>query len=256
VTVPKAVAPPSGGEAADVPSDAGAMADLADRRARVLREGLAALRLPASDETVIGLLSYLDLLQRWNRAYNLSAVRDPQQMVVQHLLDCLAALPPAAHHLQRQIESETALVIDVGSGAGLPGAVWALLRPAWQVVCVDAVGKKAGFIRQAAAELRIRNLSAEHARVEKLRPAGADLVVSRAFASLADFCTLTRRHLAPGGCWLAMKGKLPTEEMAALPADVEVFHVEPLTVPGLDASRCLVWMRPRVVADEVAADLG
>jgi 16S rRNA (guanine527-N7)-methyltransferase len=223
-----------------------------DPRADLLREGLAALALPADDETFGQLLAYLDLLQRWNQTYNLSAVRDPEQMVPQHLLDCLAALPSAVRHLQHG----GGRVLDVGSGAGLPGVVWALLRPGWQVVCVDAVGKKAGFIRQAAAELRIKNLCAEHARVERLRPAGADLVVSRAFASLGDFCLLTRHHLAPGGCWLAMKGRVPADEIAALPADVEMFHVEPVRVPGLDAQRCLVWMRPRAVAGGAAADLG
>jgi 16S rRNA (guanine527-N7)-methyltransferase len=237
-------------------SGGGTAAVQADLRVEVLRNGMAMLMLPVDEETVVRLLAYLDLLQRWNQAYNLSAVRDPQQMVRQHLLDCLAALPPAERQLQRPTRSEAARVLDVGSGAGLPGAVWALLRPAWQVVCVDAVGKKAGFIRQAAAELRIKNLTAEHARVEKLRPAGADLVVSRAFASLADFCALTRRHLAPGGCWLAMKGRVPDDEIAALPAEVGVFHVEPLAVPGLDAQRCLVWMRPRAVADGAANNLG
>jgi 16S rRNA (guanine527-N7)-methyltransferase len=219
-----------------------------DPRAEVLRSGMAALAMRASDDTVSRLLAYLDLLHRWNQAYNLSAVRDPQQMVTQHLLDCLAALPPAERHLQTHLPSGGARVLDVGSGAGLPGVAWALMRPVWQLTCVDAVGKKAGFIRQAAAELRIKNLRSEHARVEKLPPAGADLVVSRAFSSLADFCALTHRHLAPGGCWLAMKGRVPADEMAALPAEVEVFHVEQLSVPGLDAQRCLVWMRPRAAA--------
>jgi 16S rRNA (guanine527-N7)-methyltransferase len=119
------------------------------------------------------------------------------------------------------------------------------MRPGWSICCVDAVAKKVSFIRQVAAELSLRNLQGEHSRVEQLQRPGFDLVASRAFASLADFSALTRRHLQPGGCWVAMKGKVPKEEIAALPADVEVFHVEPLQVPGLDAQRCLVWMRPR-----------
>jgi len=203
---------------------------------------MQALGLPASDVAVDPLLAYLDLLQKWNQAYNLSAVRDPQRMVHQHLLDSLAALPPLDRHLQGR---DDARILDVGSGAGLPGVVWALMRPGWSICCVDAVAKKVSFIRQVAAELSLRNLQGEHSRVEQLQRPGFDLVASRAFASLVDFSALTRRHLQPGGCWVAMKGKVPKEEIAALPADVEVFHVEPLQVPGLDAQRCLVWMRPR-----------
>ena len=211
-----------------------------DARLPVLRDGLAALGLPSGDDLCGPLLAYLDLLHKWNQAYNLSAVRDPQQMVHQHLLDCLAVLPPLDHHLQ----GRDAGILDVGSGAGLPGVVWALMRPSWSLCCVDTVAKKASFVRQVAAELALRNLRAEHARVEQLQLPTFDVVVSRAFASLADFTRLTRQQLAPGGCWLAMKGRLPEDEIAALGADVTVFHVERLQVPGLDAQRCLVWMRP------------
>jgi 16S rRNA (guanine527-N7)-methyltransferase len=137
-----------------------------------------------------------------------------------------------------------ARILDVGSGAGLPGVVLSLMRPNWVVHCVDAVAKKASFVRQVAVELRLKNLHAEHARVEALRLPAFDVVVSRAFASLADFTAWSRGQLAPGGVWLAMKGRLPEEEIAALPSWVSVFHVEQLQVPGLDAQRCLVWMRP------------
>ena len=127
----------------------------------------------------------------------------------------------------------------------------AALQPDWQVDCVDTVAKKASFIRQVAAELRLSNLQGLHARVEALAPpaGGYGVIASRAFASLADFTALTRHLLADGGVWMAMKGKLPADEQAALPADVEVFHVEQLQVPGLDAQRCLVWMRPRAGTD-------
>jgi 16S rRNA (guanine527-N7)-methyltransferase len=216
-----------------------------DPRRAALRAGLQALWLPDDDDRVGRLLGYLDLLHKWNQAYNLSAVRDPLQMVHQHLLDCLAVLPPLDRHLQ----GRDARILDVGSGAGLPGVVWAMMRPGWAVCCVDAVAKKASFVRQAATELGLRNLRSEHARVEQLHLPQFDVVVSRAFASLADFSTLTRHHLRPGGCWLAMKGKLPDEEIAALPADVQVFHVEQLQVPGLDAQRCLVWMRPETTQE-------
>jgi len=225
-----------------VPTNSGAEVANADPRRALLCQGMAALGMPVDDAgPVAALLAYLDLLQKWNRAYNLSAVREPLQMVTQHLLDCLAAVPALDRHLQ----GRPVRILDVGSGAGLPGLVWALMRPAWSVCCVDAVAKKASFVRQAALELGLRNLAVEHARVEDLRQPPFDIVTSRAFASLADFCALTRSQLAPGACWLAMKGKVPDEEIAALPASVEVFHVEPLRVPGLDARRCLVWMRPR-----------
>jgi 16S rRNA (guanine527-N7)-methyltransferase len=187
--------------------------------------------------------AFMALLQRWNGTYNLTAVRDPAQMLTQHLADCLAVVPA----LRRQRSASGAKrLLDVGSGGGLPGIVLAILESNLSVTCVDTVGKKAAFIRQVAAELSLRNLHAEHARVEQLAVAPFDIVTSRAFASLLDFSTLTRRHLAPGAVWMAMKGKQPDEEMAALPADIEVFHVEPLAVPGLDAERCIVWMRPKL----------
>ncbi|HJV69921.1 16S rRNA (guanine(527)-N(7))-methyltransferase RsmG, partial [Ideonella sp.] len=135
-------------------------------------------------------------------------------------------------------------VLDVGSGAGLPGVVLAICQPDWHVTCVDAVAKKASFIRQVAAELGLPNLQASHQRVEAMSEPPFDLITSRAFATLADFVALTRERLAAGGCWVAMKAKLSDDERAAVPKDVAVFHVEPLTVPGLDATRCLVWMRP------------
>jgi 16S rRNA (guanine527-N7)-methyltransferase len=185
---------------------------------------------------------FMALLQRWNGTYNLTAVRDPAQMLTQHLADCLAIVPA----LRRHCETASAKrMLDVGSGGGLPGVVLAILERSLSVTCVDTVGKKAAFVRQVAAELSLRNLHAEHVRVEQLAAAPFDIVTSRAFASLVDFTSLTRRHLAPGAVWMAMKGKRPEDEMAALPADVEVFHVEQLTVPGLDAERCLVWMRQR-----------
>jgi 16S rRNA (guanine527-N7)-methyltransferase len=185
---------------------------------------------------------YLALLARWNATYNLTAVRDPAEMRVQHLADCLAVVEP----LRRQLGAGCAArILDVGSGAGLPGVVLALAEPAWDVTCVDTVGKKAAFVRQVAVELALPNLHAEHARVEMLKALPFDLITSRAFALLPDFVRLSRPLLAPGGVWMAMKGKRPDDEIAALPPDTEVFHVEHLVVPGLNAERCLVWMRPR-----------
>lgn len=213
--------------------------ELAERA--TLERTLAALGLPAEPAVLDRLQAYLALLQRWNATYNLTAIRDPAQMLGQHLADCLAVVPP----LQRQLgEPAGRRLVDVGSGGGLPGVVLAVLLPGLQVTCVDTVGKKAAFVRQVAAELRLPNLKAEHARVEALKGPAADVVTSRAFASLSDFVRLTAHLLAPGGVWMAMKGKRPDDEIAALPASTSVFHVEPLTVPGLDAERCLVWLQP------------
>jgi len=185
------------------------------------------------------LTRYLALIAKWNRVYNLTAVRDMDEMQSLHLLDSLAAVAP----LHRHVAGRAARVLDVGSGAGLPGVVLAITHPEWTVTCVDTVGKKASFIRQVAAELGLRNLRAEHARVETLKTAPVDVVTSRAFASLGDFTAWTRHHLKPGAVWMAMKGRVPTDEMAALPERISVFHVEQLKVPGLEAERCLVWMR-------------
>lgn len=208
-----------------------------------LAEVCQALDLAIEDGALDRLLAYLALLQRWNATYNLTAVREPAEMLTQHLADCLAVVGP----LRRQLGAASARrLLDVGSGGGLPGVVLAVLEPRWSVTCVDTVGKKAAFVRQVAVELGLRNLSAEHARVEALKLPPFDLITSRAFASLADFVSLTRHLLAPAGVWAAMKGKTPEAELAALPGGVTVFHVERLQVPGLDADRCIVWLRAGV----------
>jgi 16S rRNA (guanine527-N7)-methyltransferase len=189
------------------------------------------------------LLDYLALIQRWNKVYNLTAVRDPQEMLTLHLADSLTVLAPLRRHLGEGAGQHKRL-LDVGSGAGLPGVVIAICCPEVWVTCVDTVGKKAAFIQQVAATLKLPNLRALHARVETL--AGPfEVVCSRAFSSLVDFTTWSGGALAEGGVWLAMKGKLPSEELAQLPADVEVFHVEQLLVPGLQAERCIVWLRKK-----------
>ena len=209
----------------------------------VLTSGLQALGLQLSDEQVSLLLDYLALLQKWNKVYNLTAVRDPAEMMTHHLLDSLAAIGP----LLGQTGGQPIKLLDVGSGGGLPGVVIAITCPQIQVSCVDTVGKKAAFIQQAAAALKLPNLRGIHARVESLKAeegGGFDVVCSRAFASLVDFTTWSSSALRPGAVWMAMKGKHPSEEIAALPASVVVFHVEQLVVPGLDAERCIVWLRP------------
>lgn len=246
-----------------------------DTAMRRLRGACAQLALGLSDPVFEGLWDYLNLLQRWNAVYNLTAVRRGEDMLRQHLLDCLAVLGPLQRHVQQQMSAAGASasiasnprgpvppwrVLDVGSGGGLPGVLLALAHADWQVDCVDAVAKKVSFIRQVAAQLPLPNLRGLHGRVEALAPPGAgasagyQVVTARAFASLVDFTSWTRHLLAPGGCWMAMKGKVPDDELADLPVDIEVFHVEQLAVPELDAQRCLVWMRPRVPGRPAAAD--
>lgn len=206
-----------------------------------LRQGVQALGLTLADGQINRLLDFLALLQKWNKVYNLTAVRDPQDMLTHHLLDSLAAVAPLRRHVQGR--GGAARLLDVGSGGGLPGVVFAICCPEIDVSCVDTVAKKAAFVQQAAAALQLPNLHGIHARVETL--AGPfDVVSCRAFASLADFTTWSREALAPTGVWLAMKGRHPQDEIDALPAGVQVFHVEPLAVPGLQAERCIVWMRP------------
>ena len=209
-----------------------------------LRQGLVALGLTLDDGQVQRLLDYLDLIQKWTRVYNLTAVRDPAEMLTHHLLDSLAAIQPLRQQLQAKglVATQPIRLLDVGSGAGLPGIVIAICCPEIAVHCVDTVAKKAAFIQQVAVALKLPNLRGLHARVESLTDK-YPVISSRAFASLLDFTSWSVAALAEQGVWMAMKGKHPTEELAALPATVNVFHVEPLAVPGLDAERCILWLR-------------
>ena len=209
---------------------------LADR----LRAGVQELGLALDEDQLARLLDFQSLLQKWNKVYNLTAVRDPGEMLTHHLLDSLAAVAPLKRHLAQRGGTR---LLDVGSGGGLPGVVFAICCPDLDVSCVDTVAKKAAFIQQAAAALGLKNLHGIHARVETL-VGPFDVVSCRAFAALQDFTAWSRAALAPQGVWLAMKGKRPDEEIAALPAGVELFHVEQLAVPGLDAERCICWLRP------------
>jgi 16S rRNA (guanine527-N7)-methyltransferase len=206
----------------------------------LLRTGIASLGLRFSQPQVRQLLDYAGLLEKWAKVYNLTAIRVPEEIVTHHLLDCLAVIAP----LRRMCTPLPQRILDVGSGAGLPGIVIAMGCPEVMVHSVDTVAKKTAFIQQAAGALALPNLRGIHARVEQLTER-YPLVTSRAFASLADFVAWSDGALADGGIWLAMKGKFPAEEIAALPPEVEMFHVEHLEVPGLNAERCLVWMRRR-----------
>ncbi len=216
-----------------------------------LRDGLAALPVALTPTQFECLLQYLALIQKWTRVYNLTSVREPAQMLTHHLLDSLAVIGP----LRRQVEAlgrpvaradgcddQPIRLLDVGSGAGLPGVVIAICCPAITVDCVDSVAKKAAFVQQVAISVGLPNLRGVHARAESLRDK-YDVVSARAFSSLADLVRLSDHALAEHGLWLAMKGEYPADEVAALPSAVQVFHVEHLVVPGLDAKRCIVWLR-------------
>ena len=197
-----------------------------------LAAGLTALEIALPEAAQLKLLAFRDLLLKWNRTYNLTALRDPQQAISHHLLDALAILPHVG----------AGPLLDVGSGGGLPGIPLAIARPDLSVTLVDAVQKKATFLQQVVIELELKSVAVHHARVEEMRGQYAQ-ISSRAFAELARFVSLTRHLLAPGGRWLAMKGTRPDDELKALPAGSEVEAIIPLVVPGLDAERHLIILR-------------
>jgi 16S rRNA (guanine527-N7)-methyltransferase len=219
-----------------------------------LQAGLAELGLDLSAHQQKQLLDYVAMIAKWNKVYNLTAIRDADEMLTHHLLDSLAIILPLKKHLNSlsdglQVNTRKGYrLLDVGAGAGLPGVVVAICCPDVSVACVDTVGKKAAFIQQAALALALPNLRGIHARVEQMLPAdvqgGFDVITSRAFATLSDFVGLTTNLLMPDtGVWMAMKAKTAVTESADLPKNMAVFHVEPLDVPSLNEDRCLVWMR-------------
>jgi 16S rRNA (guanine527-N7)-methyltransferase len=205
-----------------------------------LMAGIAALDLALPVDAEAKLLAYLALLDKWNRVYNLTAVREVERMVGHHLLDSLAAVP-----FFQGGDSDLIRVLDVGSGGGLPGIPLAIARPELQVTLIDSIAKKTAFLLQAKAELGLANLNVVTGRVEDYRPeTGFDVITSRAFSDLKEFVTLTRHLLRPAGRWLAMKGLMPHEEIASLPDWVKVSANHSLVVPGLEASRHLIILEP------------
>ena len=206
-----------------------------------LHAGLAAIPFHFPEQMEDRLLAFLALLGKWNRTYNLTAIRDPAAMITQHLLDSLAVLP-----IIRQLVLATRRsfrLADVGSGAGLPGIPLALAVPDWELTLIEAVDKKSAFQRQVKAELALENLTVLNARVEQVTPASFDAVISRAFSDLTDFVNLAGHLIVPNGYLLAMKGVIPNEEIAQLPSGWRVESAAPVSVPGLDAQRHLIVLR-------------
>lgn len=204
----------------------------------MLGAGARRLGLALTDAQIQALMDFGQLLARWNRVHNLTAIRADEQVLTHHLLDSLSLVRPLLDQVAQRGGSP-ARVLDVGAGGGLPGIPLAIVCPQLHVTLIDAVQKKAAFLTQAALELRLPNVRVIHGRVETLN-GEFDIIASRAFASLADFVALTAHLLARGGVWLAMKGRVDPAEVAGLPASVEVAAVRPLAVPGLDEERHLV----------------
>ena len=205
--------------------------------------GLESLQLQLTEAQIAQLMAYQAMIAKWTQVYNLTSVRDPVDMMTHHLLDSLACVPALQHYLKKAGLGDGSRLLDVGSGAGLPGVVIAICCPAVAVTCVDTVAKKAAFIKQAALSLKLPNLDGLHARVESITQP-FDVICSRAFASLADFTNWSVKALASHGVWMAMKGKHPANEILALSEKTALFHVEHLQVPGLNAERCILWLRP------------
>jgi 16S rRNA (guanine527-N7)-methyltransferase len=209
---------------------------------RALAAGANALGLALTDAQIKALSSFGELLTRWNRVYNLTAIRIGERMLTHHLLDSLSLVRPLQAVGARQMQP-LLRVLDVGSGGGLPGIPLAIACPQAEITLVDAVQKKTAFLTQVAVELHLTNVRVQHARVENLT-GQFNVITARAFAALADFVGWTRHLLAPGGCWLAMKGRLDPAELAALPSSVSVSASLPLQVPGLAEARHLLEIRP------------
>jgi len=205
--------------------------------APALAGGIRALGIDVGPAGQAQLLAYIALLEKWNRTHNLTAIRTAEQMVTHHILDSLAVVP----HVPTQASTR---IVDIGSGGGLPGIPIAVARPGWHVTLLDSNQKKAAFLRQAVAELTLRNADVVARRAENYDPqARFDVAISRAYSNLAGFVVQARRLTRPGGIWLAMKGVYPAEELRELPPDVSTIAVPRLTVPGLHAERHLVVMR-------------
>lgn len=201
-----------------------------------LQSGLKEMGLDLSGEQQDKLLAYVEMLKKWNKTYNLTALRDESQIISHHLLDSLT-LPPYLEGAQT--------MLDVGSGGGQPGIPAAVCRPDLQITLLDANTKKTSFLQQAAIELELKNVRVVSGRVEAVQGLRADVITSRAFAELADFVNWTAHLLQNGGCWAAMKGVYPAAEIDRLPDSVCVERVDKIRVPQLNAERHMVILRKK-----------
>lgn len=211
-----------------------------------LDEACGALSLSPTDKQKTQLLEYVSQLLKWNQTYNLTAIRDPEQALIQHVFDSLAVIKPLTDYFFEQLIKQ-AMILDVGSGAGLPAVIFGIMDPTSQISCVDPVEKKMTFVRQIVGILKLSNVEPIHERVEHLKSGPYDVVISRAFASLEDFANLAGDKVKTTGLLLAMKGKYPQEEIECLEKNTswKVEKVESVKVPQLDAQRCLVWMKDK-----------
>jgi len=207
-----------------------------------LAQGALEMGLTLGELQLEQLAQYASLLQKWGAVYNLTANKGEGQIVSLHLLDSLAVVNPLLREMPH-----VKTILDVGSGAGLPGVVLSIAMPHVQVHCVDAVAKKAAFIHQVAISLKLKNLYAHHTRIEAFE-GYHDLITSRAFSSLADFVALTQKNISEAGVWLAMKAKVNLHDEGPLPEGIELFHAEPLHVPDLEATRTIVWLKHKARA--------
>lgn len=206
---------------------------------------MADLGVPGSVYQQNQLLQYLEQLTRWNTTYNLTAIRETDQMLSHHIYDSLSVVPCVQKKLMLNNRFQNNCIADIGSGAGLPGIVLAVMMPDIKITCVDAVEKKTTFIKQMAGILKLSNLSVNHARAEKLETLQADIVISRAFASLQDFILTAQHHVKASGYFAAMKGKIPNDELAEITGahNWQETEIESLNVPELNAQRCIVWLQ-------------
>lgn len=198
-----------------------------------------------SDPKADQILTFIAMMQKWNRTYNLTALKDVSAVLEQHILDSLTVIPNLDAYFQaKNITSPK--ILDVGSGAGLPGVVLAIMKTNYEICCLDAVEKKTAFVSAVKGQLGLKNLSSKHARVEQLEPVQADIVISRAFASISDFIALAQTHVSQSGRLVAMKAKGIEEEITKMAQQFpnwKVEAIEHLSVPGSNMARCLVWLQ-------------
>ena len=214
--------------------------EVQQRAVQMLAEGDEQMGIGFSSYQHEQLLAYLAMIVQWNRVYNLTAIRNPLEMVKNHLLDSMSVIPM----MRKTLGQSESQILDVGAGAGLPGMVLAIAEPLWTVTMVDAVQKKTAFIQQAIAQLKLKNAHVEHGRVETLQAPGEgyDLITSRAFSSQRQFIGLAGQLLSPQGRMAAMKGKLETDPGDDIPEGWTIEHIHPLDVPGLPAKRHLIML--------------